>query len=140
MPAIQPLLPLIRSRIERWLPDDGYGWRKYGKRQVKGSENQISYYKCTFTSCPSKKKVERSLDNQIIEIGYKGRHNHPKPPDPDRYSDRMLHSIHEDSDGSSSTTLEEPGSSDDETTWTGNVRGLLDDREPAAKRIAGERT
>ncbi|XP_039172348.1 uncharacterized protein LOC104454830 isoform X3 [Eucalyptus grandis] len=59
--------------------DDGYNWRKYGQRQVKGSENPWSYYKCTHPECPTKKKVERSLDGQITEIVYKGTHNHAKP-------------------------------------------------------------
>lgn len=59
--------------------DDGYNWRKYGQKQVKGSENPRSYYKCTFPNCPTKKKVERSLDGQITEIVYKGGHNHDKP-------------------------------------------------------------
>nr|QKZ93459.1 WRKY33 [Asarum heterotropoides] len=59
--------------------EDGYNWRKYGQKQVKGSENPRSYYKCTFPNCPTKKKVERSLDGQITEIVYKGTHNHPKP-------------------------------------------------------------
>ncbi|GMI79857.1 WRKY DNA-BINDING PROTEIN 33, WRKY DNA-binding protein 33 [Hibiscus trionum] len=59
--------------------EDGYNWRKYGQKQVKGSENPRSYYKCTYLNCPTKKKVERSLDGQITEIVYKGSHNHPKP-------------------------------------------------------------
>ncbi|TKY47217.1 WRKY transcription factor 33 [Spatholobus suberectus] len=59
--------------------DDGYNWRKYGQKQVKGSENPRSYYKCTYPNCPTKKKVERSLDGPITEIVYKGTHNHPKP-------------------------------------------------------------
>nr|QPD01786.1 abiotic stress-related transcription factor [Polygonatum cyrtonema] len=59
--------------------DDGYNWRKYGQKTVKGSENPRSYYKCTYPNCPTKKKVERSLDGQITEIVYKGTHNHPKP-------------------------------------------------------------
>lgn len=59
--------------------EDGYNWRKYGQKQVKGSENPRSYYKCTFPNCPTKKKVERSLEGQITEIVYKGSHNHPKP-------------------------------------------------------------
>nr|AMP82884.1 WRKY transcription factor [Catalpa bungei] len=59
--------------------DDGYNWRKYGQKQVKGSENPRSYYKCTHPNCPTKKKVEKSLDGQITEIVYKGTHNHPKP-------------------------------------------------------------
>nr|WGV38233.1 WRKY [Loropetalum chinense var. rubrum] len=59
--------------------EDGYNWRKYGQKQVKGSENPRGYYKCTYPNCPTKKKVERSLDGQITEIVYKGTHNHPKP-------------------------------------------------------------
>ncbi|XP_048502575.1 probable WRKY transcription factor 3 isoform X3 [Beta vulgaris subsp. vulgaris] len=58
---------------------DGYNWRKYGQKQVKGSEYPRSYYKCTHPNCLVKKKVERSLDGQITEIVYKGEHNHPKP-------------------------------------------------------------
>lgn len=59
--------------------DDGYNWRKYGQKQVKGSEFPRSYYKCTHLNCPVKKKVERSPDGQITEIIYKGQHNHEKP-------------------------------------------------------------
>lgn len=64
---------------ERRRCEDGYNWRKYGQKQVKGSENPRSYYKCTYPNCPTKKKVERSVDGQITEIVYKGNHNHPKP-------------------------------------------------------------
>ncbi|KAG5550889.1 hypothetical protein RHGRI_009356 [Rhododendron griersonianum] len=65
--------------------DDGYNWRKYGQKQVKGSEYPRSYYKCTHPNCPVKKKVERSHEGHITEIIYKGAHNHPKPP-PNRRS------------------------------------------------------
>lgn len=59
--------------------EDGYNWRKYGQKQVKGSQNPRSYYKCTYTNCSMKKKLETNLDGQITEIVYKGNHNHPKP-------------------------------------------------------------
>lgn len=59
--------------------DDGYNWRKYGQKQVKGSEYPRSYYKCTHQNCPVKKKVERSHDGQVTEIIYKGQHNHQPP-------------------------------------------------------------
>ena len=65
---------------------DGYNWRKYGQKQVKGSEYPRSYYKCTYPNCPVKKKVERSFDGQIAEIVYKGEHNHSKPQPPKRNS------------------------------------------------------
>ncbi|XP_052210128.1 WRKY transcription factor WRKY24 [Diospyros lotus] len=68
-----------QSIREQRKSEDGYNWRKYGQKQVKGSENPRSYYKCTYPNCPTKKKVERSLDGQITEIVYKGTHNHPKP-------------------------------------------------------------
>lgn len=69
-----PLPPLVERPSE-----DGYNWRKYGQKQVKGSEFPRSYYKCTHPNCPVKKKVERSYDGQVTEIVYKGEHNHPKP-------------------------------------------------------------
>ncbi|MCL7037324.1 hypothetical protein MKW94_012234 [Papaver nudicaule] len=64
---------------EKRRSEDGYNWRKYGQKQVEGSENPRSYFKCTYPNCPTKKKVERSLEGQITEIVYKGSHNHPKP-------------------------------------------------------------
>ncbi|XP_062111357.1 probable WRKY transcription factor 4 [Humulus lupulus] len=67
--------------------DDGYNWRKYGQKQVKGSEFPRSYYKCTHPSCPVKKKVERSLDGQVTEIIYKGQHNHQPPKNKQRGKD-----------------------------------------------------
>lgn len=72
--------PQLYGRAPRKSDDDGYNWRKYGQKQVKGSENPRSYYKCTFPNCCMKKKIEKSLvDGQITEIVYKGSHNHPKP-------------------------------------------------------------
>ncbi|CAK7322976.1 unnamed protein product [Dovyalis caffra] len=65
--------------------DDGYNWRKYGQKPIKGSEYPRSYYKCTHPKCPVKKKVERSSDGQITEIIYKGQHNHD-PPQPSKRS------------------------------------------------------
>lgn len=61
---------------------DGHNWRKYGQKQVKGSEYPRSYFKCTYPKCPVKKKVEKTLDGQIAEIVYKGEHNHLKPLPP----------------------------------------------------------
>ncbi|KAI3974321.1 hypothetical protein MKX01_030990 [Papaver californicum] len=51
--------------------DDGYNWRKYGQKQVKGSEFPRSYFKCTHPNCQVKKKVERSQEGHITEIIYK---------------------------------------------------------------------
>eukprot|EP00850_Spirogloea_muscicola_P025736 SM004101S15577 [mRNA] locus=s4101:48:1225:- [translate_table: standard] len=59
--------------------EDGYNWRKYGQKQVKGSEFPRSYYKCTHAGCSVKKKVERSLNGHVTERVYKGVHNHARP-------------------------------------------------------------
>ncbi|KFK37572.1 hypothetical protein AALP_AA3G000600 [Arabis alpina] len=59
--------------------DDGYNWRKYGQKPIKGCEYPRSYYKCTHANCPVKKKVERSSDGQITQIIYKGQHDHERP-------------------------------------------------------------
>ncbi|KAL7582455.1 probable WRKY transcription factor 26 [Lactuca sativa] len=74
--------------------DDGYNWRKYGQKQVKGSENPRSYYKCTYPNCSMKKKLETNLDGQITEIVYKGNHNHPKPQSTRRSSSSSSASNH----------------------------------------------
>ncbi|KAB5534344.1 hypothetical protein DKX38_017430 [Salix brachista] len=66
--------------------DDGYNWRKYGQKHVKGSEFPRSYYKCTHPNCEVKKLFERSHDGQITETVYKGTHDHPKPQPSRRYA------------------------------------------------------
>ncbi|KAI5074339.1 hypothetical protein GOP47_0010300 [Adiantum capillus-veneris] len=58
---------------------DGYNWKKYGQKQLKGTEFPRSYYKCTHPNCPVKKQVECSHQGEITEILYKGKHNHAKP-------------------------------------------------------------
>ncbi|GFP83733.1 probable WRKY transcription factor 3, partial [Phtheirospermum japonicum] len=70
---------LLTNNMDRRASYDGHNWRKYGQKLVKGSEFPRSYYKCTHTNCPVKKKVEKTLDGKIAEIVYKGEHNHPKP-------------------------------------------------------------
>ncbi|KAI4294942.1 hypothetical protein MLD38_040778 [Melastoma candidum] len=61
------------------LSEDGYNWRKYGQKHVKGCEFPRSYYKCTYPNCEVKKLFERSPEGHITEIIYKGMHDHPKP-------------------------------------------------------------
>ncbi|XP_010029360.1 probable WRKY transcription factor 4 [Eucalyptus grandis] len=59
--------------------EDGYNWRKYGQKQVKGCGFPRSYYKCSHLNCSVKKKVEHSLDGRITEITYRGQHQHEMP-------------------------------------------------------------
>lgn len=76
--------------------DDGYNWRKYGQKVVKGSEFPRSYYKCTHPNCEVKKIFERSYAGQITEIVYKGTHDHPKPQPSRRFTAGALMSIKEE--------------------------------------------
>ncbi|KAG8046898.1 hypothetical protein GUJ93_ZPchr0008g12364 [Zizania palustris] len=70
---------------------DGFNWRKYGQKQVKSSENSRSYYRCTYSSCLAKKKVEHCPDGRVVEIIYRGTHNH-EPPQKTRFvKDRAAH-------------------------------------------------
>ncbi|XP_047154152.1 probable WRKY transcription factor 4 isoform X1 [Vigna umbellata] len=90
--------------------DDGYNWRKYGQKQVKGSEYPRSYYKCTHLNCLVKKKVERAPDGHITEIIYKGQHNHEKPQANRRVKDNS------DSNGSA---IVQPKSESNSQGWVG---------------------
>nr|AVK51631.1 transcription factor WRKY33-3 [Sinapis alba] len=125
--------------------EDGYNWRKYGQKQVKGSENPRSYYKCTFPSCPTKKKVEMSLDGQITEIVYKGSHNHPKPQSTRRSSSSsMFHSAGVDHHGSSdSFAIQQEDNTTSGSLGDDELSVISRDEEdcgsePEAKRWKGE--
>lgn len=67
------------SIMREKVTEDGYNWRKYGQKLVKGNEFIRSYYKCTHPNCQVKKQLERSHDGQIKDITYFGQHDHPKP-------------------------------------------------------------
>ncbi|URE10653.1 hypothetical protein MUK42_03791 [Musa troglodytarum] len=119
--------------------DDGYNWRKYGQKQVKGSKNPRSYYKCTYPNCPTKKKVERSVDGQITEIVYKGTHNHPKPQSNRRNSAARVSAASEANEHSLIESAATPENSsisfgDDDLEISKPGADELDEDEPDAKR------
>ncbi|GAB4846043.1 WRKY transcription factor [Ancistrocladus abbreviatus] len=150
--------PIIIERTS----EDGYNWRKYGQKLVKGSEFPRSYYKCTHPNCEVKKLFERSPDGQITEIIYKGTHDHPKPQPSRRISSGSMMSIQEErSEKFSPFTCQEdkptsasghiahessiapelsPGVANDNSMEggvspsTGNHDDVADDDDPFAKR------
>ncbi|KAJ0971314.1 hypothetical protein J5N97_019273 [Dioscorea zingiberensis] len=70
----------FRTKSEVEILDDGYKWRKYGKKSVKNSPNPRNYYRCSSTSCSVKKRVERDReDPSYVITTYDGVHNHPIP-------------------------------------------------------------
>uniref|UniRef100_A0A2P2IM13 WRKY domain-containing protein n=1 Tax=Rhizophora mucronata TaxID=61149 RepID=A0A2P2IM13_RHIMU len=119
--------------------EDGYNWRKYGQKQVKGSEYPRSYYKCTYPSCKVKKKIERSHDGQITEIIYKGAHNHPTPQPSRRAQLGCTSSLDEmaEVDESSETCVRVEGGS----VWKNQLSGPKDIKFGSDWRVDGlERT
>ncbi|KAK1259099.1 putative WRKY transcription factor 51 [Acorus gramineus] len=70
----------FRTKSEVDILDDGYKWRKYGKKSVKTSPNMRNYYHCSAEGCPVKKRVERDgEDNRYVITTYDGVHNHMRP-------------------------------------------------------------
>ncbi|KAL6839817.1 hypothetical protein ACP4OV_029627 [Aristida adscensionis] len=70
----------FRTRSEVEILDDGYRWRKYGKKSVKNSPNPRNYYRCSTEGCNVKKRVERERDDpSYVVTMYEGVHNHASP-------------------------------------------------------------
>ncbi|XP_031108040.1 probable WRKY transcription factor 50 [Ipomoea triloba] len=70
----------FRIKTELETLDDGFKWRKYGKKMVKTSPNPRNYYKCSSGGCGVKKRVERDReDSSYVIATYEGVHNHESP-------------------------------------------------------------
>uniref|UniRef100_A0A7N0VDB0 WRKY domain-containing protein n=2 Tax=Kalanchoe fedtschenkoi TaxID=63787 RepID=A0A7N0VDB0_KALFE len=70
----------FKTKSEIEILDDGFKWRKYGKKMVKNSPNPRNYYKCSVEECPVKKRVERDReDPRYVITTYEGVHNHMSP-------------------------------------------------------------
>ncbi|KAM2587834.1 hypothetical protein EV1_045347 [Malus domestica] len=79
-PAVEPRM-VVQTMSEVDIVSDGYRWRKYGQKLVKGNPNPRSYYRCSNPGCPVKKHVERaSHDSKVVIATYEGQHDHDMPP------------------------------------------------------------
>ncbi|KAI3811032.1 hypothetical protein L1987_20747 [Smallanthus sonchifolius] len=138
--SIQPQYVSVSDRSQatkdRTRLEDGYNWRKYGQKQVKGSENPRSYYKCTYPNCPTKKKVERNLEGHITEIVYKGNHTHSKPQNAKKSSsNNFIEAPTENNHFDSSASF---GDDDFEQASSISKSGDDHENEPGPKRWKGE--
>ncbi|KAB2015530.1 hypothetical protein ES319_D08G032300v1 [Gossypium barbadense] len=83
IPVVRPIREprvVVQTLSEVDILDDGYRWRKYGQKVVRGNPNPRSYYKCTNAGCPVRKHVERaSHDPKAVITTYEGKHNHNVP-------------------------------------------------------------
>ncbi|XP_024975612.1 probable WRKY transcription factor 26 [Cynara cardunculus var. scolymus] len=71
---------VVQTRSEVDILDDGFKWRKYGQKAVKGTTYPRSYYRCTNVGCKVRKHVERDLaDPKSVVTTYEGRHKHDIP-------------------------------------------------------------
>ncbi|KAL8223103.1 hypothetical protein R6Q57_020502 [Mikania cordata] len=74
---------VIHAASDVGISADGYRWRKYGQKMVKGNPHPRNYYKCTSTGCPVRKHIEMAVDDSSeVILTYKGIHDHeiPTPP------------------------------------------------------------
>ncbi|CAL5386276.1 unnamed protein product [Camellia sinensis] len=91
----------FRTKSDIEIMDDGFRWRKYGKKMVKNSPNPSviaklpvrhecscspsqassrNYYRCSTQGCNVKKRVERDgEDSSYVITTYEGIHNHESP-------------------------------------------------------------
>ncbi|RWW11624.1 hypothetical protein GW17_00024757 [Ensete ventricosum] len=87
----------FRMKSEVEVLNDGFKWRKYGKKSVKNSPNpryaniyhrmtnfrtgqSRNYYRCSTEGCWVKKRVERDReDPSYVITTYEGIHNHMSP-------------------------------------------------------------
>ncbi|CAI5960047.1 unnamed protein product [Closterium sp. NIES-64] len=71
---------VVRVAREEEAVEDGYRWRKYGQKVVRGNTYPRSYFKCSHPGCVVRKHVERSSHPPFdVVTTYEGRHNHDLP-------------------------------------------------------------
>ncbi|XP_071725338.1 probable WRKY transcription factor 32 [Rutidosis leptorrhynchoides] len=78
-PGKQPKF-VVHAAGDVGISGDGYRWRKYGQKMVKGNPHPRNYYRCTSAGCPVRKHIESAVDNiNAVIITYKGVHDHDMP-------------------------------------------------------------
>lgn len=71
---------IFKTRSDKDVLEDGYKWRKYGRKLLRSSPHPRSYYRCSESNCNVKKRVEREAsDPGLLITTYEGTHNHESP-------------------------------------------------------------
>ncbi|XP_027905062.1 probable WRKY transcription factor 32 [Vigna unguiculata] len=71
---------VVHAAEDMGISSDGYRWRKYGQKLVKGNPHFRNYYRCSSAGCPVRKHIESAMDNtKAVIITYKGVHDHDMP-------------------------------------------------------------
>ncbi|XP_076900289.1 putative WRKY transcription factor 32 isoform X2 [Bidens hawaiensis] len=74
---------VIHAASDVGISADGYRWRKYGQKNVKGTPQPRNYYKCTSAGCPVRKHIEMAADGSSeVILTYQGIHDHDMPVPP----------------------------------------------------------
>uniref|UniRef100_A0A1J3E5M2 Putative WRKY transcription factor 59 n=1 Tax=Noccaea caerulescens TaxID=107243 RepID=A0A1J3E5M2_NOCCA len=75
-----PIIHIFKTKSADHSLDDGFKWRKYGKKPITGSPFPRHYHKCSNPDCVVKKKIERDTNNpEYVLTTYEGIHNHASP-------------------------------------------------------------
>ncbi|KAH8485283.1 hypothetical protein H0E87_026899 [Populus deltoides] len=78
--GVQEPRVVVQSSTDSEILGDGFRWRKYGQKIVRGNPYPRSYYRCTSLKCNVRKHVERASDDPKAFITtYEGKHNHEMP-------------------------------------------------------------
>lgn len=74
--VVMPRL-VVESSAQVDATDDGYHWKRYGRKMLKSGPFVREYLSCIFPGCPVKKVVEQKVETHLVT--YDGNHNHPPP-------------------------------------------------------------
>ncbi|XP_073154344.1 probable WRKY transcription factor 32 [Henckelia pumila] len=94
---------VVHAAGDMGISGDGYRWRKYGQKMVKGNPHPRNYYRCTSAGCPVRKHIEKAVDNtSAVVITYKGVHDHDTPVPKKRHGSKFAPLVDDTSDSSDS--------------------------------------